>query len=44
MAGAEGIEPPLQVLETWVLPLNDAPSIGAGLETAVLTTDTTPPN
>ena len=25
-AGAEGIEPPLTVLETVVLPLNDAPS------------------
>jgi hypothetical protein len=25
MAGAEGIEPPLRVLETRVLPLNDAP-------------------
>ena len=28
IAGVEGIEPPLAVLETAVLPLNDTPNLG----------------
>ncbi len=28
-AGAEGIEPPSQLLESWVLPLNDAPFVSS---------------